>query len=124
MSCTVRFFLGANVCLFHLFALGIWFLTAPYLCELTLSVTVYPLHSYNHLTNSTSCLPTECASDLFAKMPGTQAYDRVFFLAPNEEDVMIPLVPEYWKARQQGKQALEAIRPLNYNGQDIAWRLC
>ncbi|KAK0183864.1 hypothetical protein F5146DRAFT_1007286 [Armillaria mellea] len=82
MSCTVQFFLGANVCLFHLFALGI----------------------------CTSCLPTECASDLFAKIPGTQAYDRVFFLAPNEEDAMIPLVPEYWKAHQQGKQALEAIR--------------
>ncbi|KAK0184975.1 hypothetical protein F5146DRAFT_1006036 [Armillaria mellea] len=44
-------------------------------------------------------------------MPGTQAYDRVFFLAPNKEDAMIPLVPEYWKARQEGKQALEAIRP-------------
>ncbi|KAK0183897.1 hypothetical protein F5146DRAFT_1007048 [Armillaria mellea] len=35
----------------------------------------------------------------------------VFFLAPNKEDAMIPLVPEYWKARQQGKQALEVIRP-------------
>ncbi|PBK70542.1 hypothetical protein ARMSODRAFT_974466 [Armillaria solidipes] len=35
----------------------------------------------------------------------------VFFLAPDEEDIMMPLVPEYWKARQQGEQALEAIRP-------------
>ncbi|SJL07085.1 uncharacterized protein ARMOST_10428 [Armillaria ostoyae] len=35
----------------------------------------------------------------------------VFFLAPDEEDIMMPLVPEYWKAHQQGEQALEAIHP-------------
>ncbi|KAK0234817.1 hypothetical protein EDD85DRAFT_792809 [Armillaria nabsnona] len=44
-------------------------------------------------------------------MSESQAYDRVFFLAPDEEDAMMPLVPEYWKAHQQGEQALEVIRP-------------
>ncbi len=45
-------------------------------------------------------------------LPRTPLLNRlVFFLALDEEDTMMPLVPEYWKAYQQGEQALEAIRP-------------